>query len=139
MNSEWDPSFMSEYAKQNLSGMRLSASFIALLALYLYLTPIGTQVYGSTESTTSTTPCDLLTNESCRQTSSTPDKPQTEAENTQTPLIIPDISPTREDFNNVERDESTSTHSDNEEREETNDRDSDESGKDNGRSLIPFP
>ena len=130
---------MSQYAKQNLNGMRVSASFIALLALYLYLAPIGIQVYGSTESTTSTTPCDLLTNESCRQTSSTPDKPQTEAENTQTPLIIPDISPTREDFNNDERDESTSMHSDNEEREETNDRDSDESEKDNGHSLIPFP
>ena len=129
---------MSQYAKQNLNGMRVSASFIALLTLYLYLAPIGTQVYGSTESTTSTTPCDLLTNER-RQTSSTPDNPQTEAENTQTPLIIPDISPTREDFNNDERDESTSIHSDNEEREETNDRDSDESEKDNGHSLIPFP
>jgi hypothetical protein len=68
-----------------------------------------------------------------------PDKPQTETENTQTPLIIPDISPTREDFNNDERDESTSIHSDNEEREETNDRDSEESEKDNGHSLIPFP
>ena len=123
---------MSEYAKQNVS-----AFFIALLTLYLYLAPIGTQVYGSTESTASTTPCDLLTNESCRQTSSTPDKPQTEAENTQAPLLIPDISPTREDLNND--DESTNTHSDNEEREETNDRDSDENDKDNGRSLIPFP
>lgn len=103
------------------------------------MAPIGTQVYGSTESTTNTTPCDLLTNESCRQTSSTPDKPQTEAENTQIPLIIPDISPTREDFNNDERDESTSIHPDNEEGEETNDRDSDESEKDNGHSLVPFP
>ena len=46
---------------------------------------------------------------------STPDKPQTEVENTQIPLIIPDISPTREDFNNDEHDESTSIHSDNEE------------------------
>ena len=126
---------MSQYAKQNLNGMRVSPSFIALLALYLYLAPIGTQVYGSTESTTSTTQCDLLTNESCRQTSSTADKPQTEAENTQTPLIIPDISPTREDFNNDERDESTSIHSDNEEREENNDRESEESDS----SLIPFP
>jgi hypothetical protein len=126
---------MSQYAKQNLNGMRVSASFITLLALYLYLAPIRTQVYGSTESTTSTTPCDLLTNESCRQTSSTPDKPQTETENTQTPLIIPDISPTREDFNNDERDESTSIHSDNEEREENNDRESEESDS----SLIPFP
>ena len=79
------------------------------------MAPIGTQVYGGTESTTSTTPSDLLTNESCRQTSSTPDKPQTEAENTQIPLIIPDISPIREDFNNDERDESISIHSDNEE------------------------
>ena len=103
------------------------------------MAPIGTRVYGSTEITTSTTPCDLLTNESCRQTSSTPDKPQTEAENTQIPLIVPDISSTREDFNDYERDESTSIHSDNEEREETNDRDSDESEKDNGHSLIPFP
>lgn len=79
--------------------MRLSVLLIAVLALYLV--PFGTQAYGSTESTNQ---CDLLTNRSCPQASSTsqntlPINSETEAETTQTPLILPDLSPTREDLN----------------------------------------
>jgi hypothetical protein len=144
--------------------MNLSVLHIAVLALYLV--PFGTQVYGSTESTNQ---CDLLTNRSCPQSSNTsqntlPTNSETEAETTQTPLILPDLSPTREDLNNAHADESAktvdsndndatsaSTDSDdndvadnsNDEQETNNNGDSeDNDGEEDtgdGPSIIPFP
>lgn len=129
--------------------MRLSVLLIALLALYLI--PFGTQVYGSTDSTIQ---CDLPANQSCPQTSSTSQvKSETESETTQTPLIFPDLSPTREDLNNVQADESTNTvdsndnddaennDGDNSDDEEINDGGSEENdeGSGDGPSMIPFP
>ena len=145
--------------------MNLSVLLIAVLALYLV--PFGTQVYGSTESINQ---CDLLTNRSCPQTSSTsqntlPINSETEAETTQTPLILPDLSPTREDLNDQTGDNAKSMDSNendaasasddntvadnsNDEQEtenngdlEDNDGEEDNDGGDtgDGPSIIPFP
>lgn len=106
---------------------RLSVPLLAILALYLI--PFGTQVYGSTENNNQ---CDLPANQSCLQTSSTPQiKSEIESETTQTPLILPDLSPTREDLkNNVEADESTKAmdSNDNEGGTTSTSTDSDDSG-----------
>ena len=71
----------------------------------------------------------------------------------ETPLILPDISPTREDLDNTERDDSmdsdniesndeTDSGNDEVSEEESNDDDSEENGKEESgdtSSLIPFP
>jgi hypothetical protein len=87
------------------SSMRLNVLLIAVLTLCLI--PFGTQVYGSAESNNR---CDLLVNQSCLQTSSNSQvKSDTESETSQTPLILPDLSPTRDDLNNAEADEGMKT------------------------------
>jgi hypothetical protein len=137
--------------------MRLSVMLIAILALYLI--PFGTQVYGSTDQ------CDSPGNQSCPQTSSNSQvRSEAEPEIAQTPLILPDLSPTREDLNDGQTDESaksndnddattsTSTDSDDDGTTENNADDnsdneqesgdsSDDDGKDSGDgpSMIPFP
>lgn len=135
--------------------MRLSVLLISILALYLI--SIGTQAYGSTQGTNQ---CDLSFNQSCLQSS------QAESETSQTPLILPDLSPTREDLDNTEDDESaktvdsddnddvttsTSTSTDSgdnsnadnsDDEQEANDEDSNDSDgeySDDGPSMIPFP
>ncbi len=50
-----------------------------------------------------TSRCDLSVNESCPQPS------QAESKTSQTPLILPDLSPTKEDLNDGQTDESTKT------------------------------
>jgi hypothetical protein len=139
----------------NLSSMRLGVLLMSISVSALYLVSIGTQAYGSTQGTNR---CDLSVNESCPQSS------QAESETNQTPLILPDLSPTREDLNDVEADESaniqttgndnspastSSTDSDNsdnadnsDDEQETNNEDSKDSNRqDSGddRSMIPFP
>ena len=137
--------------------MRLSVLLIAILALYLI--PFGTSVYGSIDQ------CNLPANQSCPQTSQAESK--TESETSQTPLILPDLSPTREDLNDDQTGESgktgdsidnddattsTSTDSDDDGTTENNADDnsddeqesgesSDDDGKDSGDgpSKIPFP
>jgi hypothetical protein len=85
--------------------MHLSVLLIAVLAFYSI--SFGTQVYGSTDSTNQ---CDLPANRSCPQISSNSQvKSGSESETAQTPLILPDLSPTREDLNNAQADESTKT------------------------------
>jgi hypothetical protein len=140
--------------------MRLSVMLIAILALYLI--PFGTQVYGSTDQ------CDSPGNQSCPQTSSNSQvRSEAEPEIAQTPLILPDLSPTREDLDDGQTDESantddfndnddattsTSTDSDNGDTTENNADDnsdneqesgdsSDDDRKDSGdgSSMIPFP
>jgi hypothetical protein len=142
--------------------MRLSVLLLATLALYLI--PFGTQVYGSTDQ------CDLPVNQSCPQTSSNSQvSSKAEPEIAQTPLILPDLSPTREDLNDGQTDESgktsdsndndnaitsTSTDSDNSDTTENNADDNsdddqesgdnseeDDDGKDSGDgpSMILFP
>jgi hypothetical protein len=139
--------------------MRLSVLLIAILALCLI--PFGTQVYGSTDQ------CDLPINQSCPQTSSNSQvRSDAEPEFAQTPLILPDLSPTREDLDDGQTDESaktsdsndnvdvttsTSTDSDDggntENNADDNSDDEQESGdslddgKDSGDgpSMIPFP
>jgi hypothetical protein len=142
--------------------MHWSVLLIAILALYLII-PFGTQVYGSTDQ------CDLPGNQSCPQTSSNSQaRSEAEPEIAQTPLILPDLSPTREDLNDGQTDESaktsdsndnddatttsTSTDSDDDGTTENNADDnsdneqesgdsSDDNGKDSGDapSMIPFP
>ena len=141
--------------------MRLSVLHIAILALYL-IVPFGTQVYGSTDQ------CDLPVNQSCSQTSSNSQVTSgTEPEIAETPLILPDLSPTKEDLNDGQTDESaktsdsndnddstisTSTDSDdgditennaddNSDDEQESGDNSDDDGKDSGDgpSMIPFP
>jgi hypothetical protein len=143
--------------------MYLSVLLIAILALYLII-PFGTQVYGSTDQ------CDLPANQSCPQTSSnSQSRSEAEPEIAQTPLILPDLSPTREDLNDGQTDESatttdsndnddttssTSTDSDNSDTTENNADDNsddeqesgdsseeDDDGKDSGDgpTMIPFP
>lgn len=140
--------------------MRLSVLLIAILALYLII-PFGTQVYGSTDQ------CDLPINQSCPQTSSNSQATsEAEPEIAQTPLILPDLSPAREDLDDGQTDESaktsdsnenddatisTSTESDDGDTTENNaddssddeqeSGDSSEDGKDSGDgpSMIPFP
>jgi hypothetical protein len=139
--------------------MRLSVMLIAILALYLI--PFGTQVYGSTDQ------CDSPGNQSCPQTSSNSQvRSEAEPEIAQTPLILPDLSPTREDLNHGQTDESgktsdsidattsTSTDSDDDgatennaddnsdDKQESDDSsDEDDDGKDSGAgsTMIPFP
>jgi hypothetical protein len=141
--------------------MRFSVLLIAILALYLI--PFGTQIYGSTDQ------CDLPANRSCPQTSSNSQmKSEAEPEIAQTPLILPDLSPTREDLNDGQTDESgkisdsndnddattsTSTDSDDggttenngdnsdDEQESGDSSEEDDDGKDSGDgpSMIPFP
>ena len=145
------------FIQWNLSSMRLSVLLIAILALYL-IVPFGIQVYGSTNQ------CDPSVNQSCPQSSQTESK--TESETSQTPLILPDLSPTKEDLDNAKADESansestgndnsptstSSTDSDdsnnadnsdveqeanNEDSKDSNGEDSDD---DDGSSMIPFP
>jgi hypothetical protein len=133
--------------------MRLSVPLISIVTFYLI--SIGTQAYGSTQDTSR---CDLSVNKSCPQSS------QAESEASQTPLILPDLSPTKEDLNDAQTDESaktsdsngndeattsTSTDSDDNDvadnsdgEQETNNngdsKDNDENTGD-GPSMIPFP
>jgi cytoskeletal protein RodZ len=88
------------FIQWNLSSMRLSVLLIAILALYL-IVPFGIQVYGSTNQ------CDPSVNQSCSQSSQTESK--TDSETSQTPLILPDLSPTKEDLNDGQTDESAKT------------------------------
>jgi hypothetical protein len=135
--------------------MRLSVLLTSMLTLYLV--SVGTQAYGSTQDTNQ---CDLSVNQSCLQSS------QAESEASQTPLILPDLSPTKEDLNdgqtesvktsdsndNDDATTSTSTDSDDGDTTENNaddnfddeqesDDSSDDDGKDSGDgpSMIPFP
>jgi hypothetical protein len=136
--------------------MYLSVLLIAILALYLII-PFGTQVYGSTGQ------CDLPGNQSCPQTSSKSQaSSEAEPEIAKTPLILPDLSPTREDLNDGQTDESakttdsndnddattsTSTDSDDGDTTENNGDDNsydeqesgDSSDSGDGSSMIPFP
>ena len=143
--------------------MYLSVLLIAILALYL-IVPFETQVYGSTDQ------CGLPANQSCPQTSTNSQaRSGAEPEIVQTPLILPDLSPTREDLNDGQTDESgktgdsngnddattsTSTDSDDgdttennagdnsdDEQESGDSSEEDDNGKDSGDgpSMIPFP
>ena len=73
------------------------------------------------------------------------------SDDTETPLILPDLSPTREDLNNVEREDTVKTtdsdgiennvetiSDDEDASEDTSDNDSGEEARDTS-SLIPFP
>jgi hypothetical protein len=141
--------------------MRLSVLFIAIVTLFLI--QFGTHVYGSTDQ------CDLPGNQSCPQTSSNSQaRSETEPEIAQTPLILPDLSPTREDLNDGQTGEngktsdsndnddattSTSTDSDDgditennaddnsDDEQESGDSSEEDDGEDSGDgpSMIPFP
>ncbi len=116
------------------------------------------QIYGSNVS------CDpsvSLTNQTtCGEKSSSSANSESMDElpsnDIETPLILPDISPTREDLDNTERDDSmdpldsdniesndeTDSGNDEVSEEESNDDDSEENGKEESgdtSSLIPFP
>ena len=83
--------------------MRLSVLLTSILALYLV--SVGTQAYGSTQGTNQ---CDLSVNQSCLQSS------QAESDASQTPLILPDLSPTKEDLNDGQTDDNAKTSDSNE-------------------------
>jgi hypothetical protein len=134
-------------------------SIISLFSLSVYL---PTEIYGSTGSTDS---CELLANlTNCREAPSTSNSAANsdlEQKSAETPLILPDISSTDADLNDIERDENVKTtdtdynddaknrdnlgdnrDADRESEKETNneeagDRGGDEAG--NEPSLLPFP
>ena len=139
--------------------MHLIVLLISIFALYLI--SIGTQAYGSTQGTNQ---CNLFVNQSCPQSSQAESK--TESETSQAPLIFPDFSPTREDLNSAEADESVKAVDsddndgatvsasadsgdndnidDSDDEQEANDEDSNDgegkdSGDGDGPSVIPFP
>jgi hypothetical protein len=139
----------------NSRSIHLSVSLIIILTFYLI--SIGTQAYGSIQDTSR---CDLSVNQSCTQPS------QTESEASQTPLILPDLSPTREDLNHGQTESAkTSDSNDNDDATKSTSTDSDDSGTtennaddnsddeqesddssddgkdsgDDGSSMIPFP
>jgi hypothetical protein len=134
----------------NLSSMRLSVLLMSISISALNLVSIGTQAYGSAQGTNR---CDLSVNQSCPQPS------QAESKTSQTPLILPDLSPTKEDLNNAEADESANSEStgndnspvstsstgsdsdnaDNSDDEDSKDSNGDDSGDGDGSLMIPFP
>ena len=154
----WNKQVHIGFAHCNLSSMHLSVLLISILALCLI--SIGTEAYGSIQGTNQ---CDPSVNQSCPQSS------QAESKTSQTPLILPDLSPTKEDLNNGQTDESgktsdtndnngattsTSTDSDDDgitennaddnsydEQESSDSSGEDDDGKDSGDgpSMIPFP
>ena len=132
--------------------------FFSLSSLPLVLLMLSTQLHAST------IPCDTsvnLTNlTNCNERSSSSSRPDSindmRSDATQTPTILPDISPTEKDLNDPESDSnendrgattstSTSTDSidndaDNADDGETNDRDADDKNDSgDGPSMIPFP
>jgi len=131
-------------------------SVLPLVFLIVYLIP-PTQLYGSTVSCDPTV--NLTNQTNCAERSSTSnsetmDELRSDAD--ETPLILPDLSPTREDLNNVERDANVKTtdsdgiendveaNYDDEEKgeEETSDNDLEEKDGEESSdtsSLIPFP
>jgi hypothetical protein len=137
--------------------MHLSVLLIAVLAFYSI--SFGTQVYGSTDSTNQ---CDLPANRSCPQISSNSQvKSGSESETAQTPLILPDLSPTREDLNDDQTGENAKSMDSNEndaasvsddnnfadnsndgQETENNGDSEDNDGEEDtgdGPSIIPFP
>lgn len=127
--------------------------FFSLFSLPLVLLILSTQLYASTVPCDSSVNLTNLTN--CNDTQPQGFKPDSindmRSDATQTPTILPDISPTKEDLNDAESDSndhfaSTSISTDSGDNdvdnadEETNDReedDGDDSG--DGPSMIPFP
>jgi hypothetical protein len=131
-------------------------SVIFLFYVYVYL---PTQIYGITGSAGS---CNLMVNQTCRETPSVSNSAamSDSEKNAKIPLILPDISPTETDLNDIENDEDVKT-ADNAEFDDASSRDSSvdnrdtneesekeasnevasESGKDsgNGDLSLPFP
>lgn len=119
---------------------------------------LPTQLYGSAVSCDPT--INLTNQTNCAERSASTSNPETmddlSSDDTETPLILPDLSPTREDLNNVEREDTVKTMdsdgiehnvetiSDDEDasEEDTSDNDSEENDGEEARdtsSLIPFP
>jgi hypothetical protein len=132
--------------------------FFSLSSLPLVFLMLSNQLYAST------IPCDTsvnLTNlTNCNERSSSSSKPDSindmRSDATQTPAILPDISPTEEDLNDPESDSnendrgattSTSTSTDSSDYDtnnaddgETNDQDAnDKNDSGDGPTMIPFP
>jgi hypothetical protein len=137
-------------------------SVILLFYVYVYL---PTQIYGSTGSAGS---CNLMVNQTCRETPSASNSAamsDSEQKNAETPLILPDISPTETDLNDIENDKDVKTtdnaefddassrdssgdnrDTDEESEKEAINEDASDSGEDSGNgdsgtgdSLLPFP
>jgi hypothetical protein len=132
-------------------------SVILLFNSSVYL---PTQIYGSTGSAGS---CNLMVNQTCRETRSASNNAamsDSEQKNAKTPLILPDISPTKTDLNDIKNDEDVKTtdnaefddsssrdssgdnrDTDEENEKEASNEDASDSGEDsgNGDSLLPFP
>jgi hypothetical protein len=151
-----------------LSGMRLEYdynilprnsvlifSLFFIMSLFFFFSMyLPTEIYGSTGSTDS---CELFANlTNCLETSSASNSAATsdlEQKSAETPLILPDMSPTSDDLNDIERDENlkikdtddndgsaTDSAGNDGDVDEENKRESDtgdESGND--PSLLPFP
>jgi hypothetical protein len=119
---------------------------------------LPSQLYGSSISCDPTV--NLTNQTNCRDRSSSSSnsesKDDLQSDEIETPLLLPDISPTREDLNNVESDDSVKItdsedvknnveiNSDNDEQSEgvMNNKDSDENNEDDSgdeSTVIPFP
>ena len=131
----------------------MNSSALIMLILLPSLISIGTQAYGSTQGTNQ---CDLSVIQSCPQSSQAESK--TASETSQTPLIIPNFSPTREDLDNTEADEgarsadsddnddaTSSTLADSGDNDNAENSDDEQAANDedssdgDGPSVIPFP
>ena len=135
----------------------LFGSVLLVVFLIAYLI-FPTQLYGSsvfcdpTVNLTNQTTCSERTASSANSES----MDESRSDDIETPLILPDFSPTREDLDNIEGDDSTNpsgpdsvesndeSDSNNEEQneEETSDDDSEENGNEESgdkSSSIPFP
>jgi hypothetical protein len=127
---------------------------MSLFSLLVYLLPTGTEIYGSVGSSDS---CNLLANQTCREITSATNTGtviESEPKSTETPLILPDISPTDDDLSSDEQDddgnldtkdnddaETTDSTQDNlitdkESEKETSNDGGDDSSED---SSLPFP
>ena len=134
--------------------MLRSVLFIFSLFLIICLL-VPVQLYGSTilcDPSLNLTNCDERSS-SLSSTSDTTTKDNSRSDNTETPLIIPDISPTSKDLHDAMTDgdlgtTDTDVNNDNDDSENSieensdGDRDSSDSegrSSDNEPSLIPFP
>jgi hypothetical protein len=119
---------------------------MSLFSLFVYLLPIGTEIYGSIRSNDS---CNLLVNQTCRKTPSATDTGtviKSEPKSIETPLILPDTSPKSDDSSSGEDDENpekirTKDNDVTKSEKETTNGDADDSSEDfgNGDLLLPFP
>lgn len=145
------------FRSKNDRSARIFGSAVPVVFLIAFLI-LPTQLYGSSISCDPTVNLTNQTNCHGRSSSSSnsESKDDIQSDDIVTPLLLPDISPTREDLNNIESDDrvkitdsedvknNVEINSDNDEQSEgeLNNKDSDENNEDDSgdeSTVIPFP